>query len=390
MKTKIAIIVSLGAFFVIGLILFLKNIIELPPFILITAGSIVFLFLNIFEVGKIKEQDFKRLMVEAEELTAKRESQNAINVYKKALKIKSNSFEAYVGKAQCHRMLLEFDNALTDYKSALSIKPDNIYIYFLMGTVEMQLNLHQDALNSFAKAAQMKPEIDDLNYYMGQLYEKTNQIDEAINSFQKYLDGCTECKLRTNAKERLELLRKKTKGLSPEGVNEALAKHEESIQKRASEKEKEKEDVEIVIKTAKPPIEDEKKKEKLRPVGLKAFEQTQKEVEKAPEPKPAEVKEKAEELVQGAQSKGQEGGQPKPVSEVKNSAEKRKPPKTITMEPSPKTKLMPPGPDKEKSSQGERKVMLGLESDAADMDRIKKALEEARAKKRDAQRKDAI
>ena len=196
-------------------VLFYSKIINVTSLGIILAGTVIFLAANIMEIKKVKAAESKKLIEKGEELYNHKELSNALRSFEKASKINPDSYEAILGIAQCHRMKMDYSEAVTSYQKATQIDPNRHEAYFFLAMVHLQHSRHKDALESFHQVEKIKKnEIEDVCYLIGDLYEKMGQFEEALEYFQRYLDHCTECKMRDGIIDRVDRLSHKLDTIS--------------------------------------------------------------------------------------------------------------------------------------------------------------------------------
>lgn len=226
MLVKRVIIVILVLMMGAGVYMYANRMADARTLAFVLLGGVVFVITNFLEIKTIRQKEFQKVIEEAEELYNKREPQNAIKSFRKALKIVPGSYEVYLGIAQCHRMLAQFEDAIGFYQKAIDVQPETHHAYFLKGIVEMQLNRPYDALKTLRQAEELKSDFEDLHYFLGQLFEKTMQFKEAIKYYEKYVGSCRECKMKDAISEKMASLKERIKAYEPrimDGKEEADA-----------------------------------------------------------------------------------------------------------------------------------------------------------------------
>ncbi len=116
----------------------------------------------------------------------KKNFEEAIVYYKKALDINPNSWEAYYDIALCKGKLGNDTGAINAYTSAAKINPnDNVNIYINRGNHYITIKDYQGAIADFKKAIELNPSNEELYISMGASYRSFGNAEEAIKSFSQ-------------------------------------------------------------------------------------------------------------------------------------------------------------------------------------------------------------
>lgn len=78
-----------------------------------------------------------------------------------------------------------YEDAIDNYKRVVKIKPDMGYAYFKMGTAYSRLDKPEEALGAFKKAIKYMPDYAVAYNNMGIAYGKLNRVDEEIAALKK-------------------------------------------------------------------------------------------------------------------------------------------------------------------------------------------------------------
>ena len=110
----------------------------------------------------------------------------AICHYKRAIKIKSDYYQAYKSMGNAYDQLEEYDEAIESYKKAIEIKPDDQDAYKSMGLIYYyELEEYDEAIESYKKAIEIKPDDQDAYNYVGLVYYSLEQYKKAIESYKE-------------------------------------------------------------------------------------------------------------------------------------------------------------------------------------------------------------
>lgn len=96
----------------------------------------------------------------ANELYNKKQYENAINLYKKAITEKENEAASHYNTAVCFIKLKNFEKAIINLHSALSFKKESSY-FFNLGYCYAMINEKNKALNHFNIAWSLNPNDKD-------------------------------------------------------------------------------------------------------------------------------------------------------------------------------------------------------------------------------------
>jgi tetratricopeptide (TPR) repeat protein len=185
LKKWMTIILLLGILLA-AVIAYKAGAIEISSFILMLAGSITFIVLNIVELKKVKEAEYKKLLQKSEYLVKKKEFQNAIRLYDESLRLLPHHVDALLGKAQCYRMLTQYQKALDCCRIAQETDTTNFMSYYIAGMIYLQMNNPDDALISFLAVESKNPNYAETYNYIGKIYEKMGRGQEALIYYQKF------------------------------------------------------------------------------------------------------------------------------------------------------------------------------------------------------------
>ena len=112
----------------------------------------------------------------------------AIDHYRKALKINPNHVEAYnnLGLALADRG--QFDEAVDHYRQALEIKPDFVEAHNNLATTLAGSGKIDDAVAEYRKAIEIKPDYADAHFNLGNVLARCARFDEAMDHYRKALE----------------------------------------------------------------------------------------------------------------------------------------------------------------------------------------------------------
>ena len=112
---------------------------------------------------------------------------NAIDSYKKALKIKPDYAEAYYNLGVVLRVKGDLEAAIDSYKQALKIKPDYAVVYNNMGNALKDKGDLETAIDSYKQALKIKPDFAEAYNNMGIALMDKGDLETAIDSYKQAL-----------------------------------------------------------------------------------------------------------------------------------------------------------------------------------------------------------
>ena len=111
--------------------------------------------------------------------------QEAINLYKKSIKIDVNYAQAYNNLGTAFHKLNKIDKAVINYEKAISLKKDFAEAYNNLGNAFVDLNKSKDSLHHFNKALELKLDYAEAYNGMGAANEKLGNKTDALKNYQK-------------------------------------------------------------------------------------------------------------------------------------------------------------------------------------------------------------
>ena len=112
---------------------------------------------------------------------------DAIDNYKKALKIKPNYAEAYYNMGIALKMKGDLEAAIDSYKNALEIKSDYAEAYYNMGNALKKKGDLEAAIDSYKNALEIKSDYVEAYYNLGIALMKKGDLEAAIDSYKHAL-----------------------------------------------------------------------------------------------------------------------------------------------------------------------------------------------------------
>jgi len=130
-------------------------------------------------------------------LFAEGKTEEAIDHYNQAIRLKPDSAEAYNNKGDAYAALSQYQQAIDNFNEAIRLKPNNADAYYNRGNAYAALNQHQQAINDFNEALRLKPDYALVYYNRANVYTKLGLYQKAIIDFNEavrlkpdYADAC--------------------------------------------------------------------------------------------------------------------------------------------------------------------------------------------------------
>ena len=120
-------------------------------------------------------------------LVAKKEYQEAIEVYEKALEIKLDYNQAWKGKGNALRHLGRYEEAIEAYEKALQIEPDYYKAWNAKGNALFSLGRYEEAIACYDKAIEIQPDYHRAWKNKGVALGNLGKHEQAIAAFEKTL-----------------------------------------------------------------------------------------------------------------------------------------------------------------------------------------------------------
>jgi protein O-GlcNAc transferase len=113
--------------------------------------------------------------------------EDAVENFRRVLKIESNLAEAHYTLGNALKELGQFENAVASYQRALEINPDYAEAHFDLGNVHQELEQFETAVASYHRALELKPEFAEAHSNLGNALKVLGQLENAVASYRKAL-----------------------------------------------------------------------------------------------------------------------------------------------------------------------------------------------------------
>uniref|UniRef100_A0A8C1W020 Tetratricopeptide repeat protein 13-like n=1 Tax=Cyprinus carpio TaxID=7962 RepID=A0A8C1W020_CYPCA len=117
----------------------------------------------------------------------KKSLQEAIEVFKEALKLKSDFRDAYKSLGQAYRELGDFENAMESFQKALLLDQNHIHSLQLRGMMLYHHGSLQEAIGNFKRCLQLEPYNEVCQYMKGLSHVAMGQFYEGIKDQTKVM-----------------------------------------------------------------------------------------------------------------------------------------------------------------------------------------------------------
>ena len=114
--------------------------------------------------------------------------QDALEAYDKAIQLKPNYLEAWNGRGKALDYLQRYEEAIASFDSALKIQPNNLDAWKERGNIQIKLQQYSEAIASFEKALKIQPN-DFLAWHKrGIALHNLRRYQEALESYDKAVE----------------------------------------------------------------------------------------------------------------------------------------------------------------------------------------------------------
>ncbi|MTJ53625.1 tetratricopeptide repeat protein, partial [Anabaena sp. UHCC 0253] len=114
--------------------------------------------------------------------------EEAISSYDKAVEIKPDKHEAWNNRGNSLDDLGRYEEAISSYDKAVEIKPDKHEAWYNRGISLYNLGRYEEAISSYDKAVEFKPDYHEAWYNRGISLYNLGRYEEAISSYDKAVE----------------------------------------------------------------------------------------------------------------------------------------------------------------------------------------------------------
>ncbi|HYG59860.1 MAG TPA: tetratricopeptide repeat protein [Symbiobacteriaceae bacterium] len=141
---------------------------------------------------------------QAIKLSRKRDYDGAIQLFTKAIEMKSDKqYAYYAGRASTYAEKGDLDMAIADYDQTIAMEPSHWTAIDARGLLHLQKGAVDQAINDFTEALSYVPSSTTYHYHRGLAYQQKGDRAKAIADFRKAveLDGGDSDKAREQLKK---------------------------------------------------------------------------------------------------------------------------------------------------------------------------------------------
>jgi tetratricopeptide (TPR) repeat protein len=102
--------------------------------------------------------------------------------------IKSENAESYKSRGLAHLEKRQYDQAIMDFNKALKINPRDAHAYHNRGRAYEEKGQYDQAILSFDKVLEINPRYVDAYFNRGLVYHAKGQYDQAVSDYTKALE----------------------------------------------------------------------------------------------------------------------------------------------------------------------------------------------------------
>jgi tetratricopeptide (TPR) repeat protein len=151
--------------------------------------SIKILLLLFFFAGTAMAQDAESLYNEGIGLKAEKKTKEALDVFKKAIKIKPDYPAAIYETGWCYNELKDYPGAVTALRKARTLWPKIPKVHFELGYAFSKLNQIDSALVSINECLRLKPDYSLAHKELGNIAYNKEEYTKALEHFAGYISN---------------------------------------------------------------------------------------------------------------------------------------------------------------------------------------------------------
>ena len=110
---------------------------------------------------------------------------DAIADYNEAIRLKSDYAEAYINRGNAKDSLGQYQDAINDYDQAIRLKSDLAIAYINRGVAKRSLGQHQDAIADYNESIRLNPDFADAYFNRGNAKDSLGRHEDAITDFDQ-------------------------------------------------------------------------------------------------------------------------------------------------------------------------------------------------------------
>ncbi|HLA46566.1 MAG TPA: tetratricopeptide repeat protein, partial [Thermoplasmata archaeon] len=138
---------------------------------------------NYGKLLRLTPHDAEMWVRKAEAHVRRKEAEDALHAFERALRIDGNRVDAWTGKAFVHESIKQFDRALRCLDKALALEPHSADLWFQRGRVLTGAGSLEEALRAYDSSLECTPENVRAWTARGELLITLGRPEEAVHSF---------------------------------------------------------------------------------------------------------------------------------------------------------------------------------------------------------------
>ncbi len=112
---------------------------------------------------------------------------DAISMYKEAINLNNNFYQAYMNLGQAYEKINDFNSALKTYDKAIKLNPKDPNLFLLKGICFYHQEDVTAAMNQIRKAIKLNSNFDKAYFNLAAIELKNNNLSEALSNIEKCL-----------------------------------------------------------------------------------------------------------------------------------------------------------------------------------------------------------
>jgi tetratricopeptide (TPR) repeat protein len=153
---------------------------------------------------KDRKKDASDLIDKAQAMMKRGEFKGAAAVFRRALKVDVESYDAHYGLAFSCKSMLDFAEAEESFKAALALRPSSAEAHYSLGTMYFGLGKFSEAAAELVEAVDLDMKLHDAYYFLGEASGKLGDMEKAKDYFKRFSNLCPSSPHFTKVQQRLK------------------------------------------------------------------------------------------------------------------------------------------------------------------------------------------
>jgi tetratricopeptide (TPR) repeat protein len=151
---------------------------------------------RLFGPGKSAKQKAKNYVLVGYRYYKERQFDKAIGAFDKAVKLDSESADAYFWRGRSRMSISRYDEAVADFKTAVKLNPAYVDAYDNLGWLYARAGNYHEGVSNLTKAIELKPDNGWAYYYRARIHHTMGEEDPAVRDAKEacrlgFQEGCT-------------------------------------------------------------------------------------------------------------------------------------------------------------------------------------------------------